>query len=280
MGKRNSQLTELTVVATNDYLTIVDTSAGQSKRVSVQTLVGNVDLGWVATGESWTYSSWSSTTQTGVVTVPSNATTKYTAGMRVRFSQTTGGTKYAIITAVTTTTLTLFFPSGTTFNNETVTSPVYSSIKAPYGFNLDAAVWELAYTSSTDDSASAAPASGTWYQVPSAQLVVPVGSWFLGYHGSAAGVGNASAALRFKATLATANNTESDSGLSTYLGLTNTNTTPVIIGLMAREKSILLGSQTTYYLNMARSTGGGAMSVLSMQGSQAPTRIYARCAYL
>lgn len=281
MGKRNSQLTELTVVATNDYLTIVDTSAGQSKRVSVQTLVGNVDLGWVATGESWTYSSWSSTTRTGVVTVPSDATTKYTPGMRVRFSQTTGGTKYAIITAVTTTTLTLFFPSGTTFNNETVTSPVYSSIKAPYGFNLDVVVWELEYTSTADVSASTNPTAGVWYQVGgNQQLTIPVGSWIIGYHGAAAGVGSSNAALRFTTTLSTANNSQSDAGLTAYTGVTNTSTSPVHITPMAREKAVLLASQTTYYLNMSRASLGGAMSTLALQGAVATTRIYARCAYL
>ena len=130
MGKRTSQLTQLTAaqVAQGDFLPIVDVSAGQTKYITVKDLTGAPDFGWAATGESWSYSSWDSTRRMGVVTVPTDATTKYTPKMRVRFSQTTGATKYAIIHAVSATTLTLHFPSGTTLNNEAITSPVYSGL--------------------------------------------------------------------------------------------------------------------------------------------------------
>ena len=133
MAKRNSQLTELLIVAQDDYLTIVDTSAGQSKRVSVKTLTGAPDVGWTATGEAWTFSSFNTTTRVGVITVPSNATTKYSAGMWVRIAQTTGGTKYGVITAVTTTTLSVNFFTTQTLNNEAINTPVYSPLYQPYG---------------------------------------------------------------------------------------------------------------------------------------------------
>lgn len=134
MAKRNSQLTELLVVAQDDYLTIVDTSAGQSKRVSVKNLTGLPDTGWTATGESWSFSSFNSATRIGVITVPSDATTKYSVGMKARFAQSTGGTKYGFIVAVTTTTLSVFFSQGITFNNEAITSPVYSVQFMPFGY--------------------------------------------------------------------------------------------------------------------------------------------------
>ena len=134
MAKRNSQLTELLIVAQDDYLTIVDTSAGQSKRVSVKNLTGLPDLGWTATGESWSYSSFSSTTRIGVITVPTDATTKYSIGMKVRFSQSTGGTKFGFIIAVTATTLSVFFSQSITFNNEAISSPVYSVEYMPIGY--------------------------------------------------------------------------------------------------------------------------------------------------
>jgi len=135
MAKRNSQLTELLIVAQDDYLTIVDTSAGQSKRISVKNLTGAPDFGWQATGESHSFSSYSSTTKIGVVTVPTNATTKYSVGMKYRISQTTGGTKYGYIIAVTATTLSIFFGSFT-LNNEAISTPVYSTLEAPYGFTM------------------------------------------------------------------------------------------------------------------------------------------------
>lgn len=280
MGKRNSQLQELTVVAQNDYLTIVDTSAGQSKRVSVKTLVGNVDLGWVATGESWTFSSWSSTTRIGVITVPSDATTKYTPGMRTRFSQSTGGTKYGIIVGVTTTTVTVFFPSGVTFNNETVTSPVYSSIKVPYGFDASPDVWRLEYLSTSDANSSSNPVTNTWYAVPGASLVVPIGAWKVGWNGAGAAVLDTSnTSIRYVGTLATASGSETDASLSSYAGLTAPSGGLVNISPMGRDKFVKLATQTTYYINM-RKTSAPALSTLSMQGSNGTTRISADCAYL
>ncbi len=132
MAKRNSQLTELLIVAQNDYLTIVDTSAGQSKRVSVKNLTGLPNVGWTATGEAWSFSSWTSASNVGVITVPTDATTKYTVGMFVRIAQSTGGTKYGRILALTATTLSVWMP-GYTLNNEAISSPVYSPLAAPYG---------------------------------------------------------------------------------------------------------------------------------------------------
>lgn len=136
MAKRISQLTALTAanIATNDLIAIVDVSAGVTKKTTVAELVGIPDVAnWVATGETWTYSSYSSGTRLGVITVPTDATTKYSIGMRVRISQSTGGTKYGTIVGVTATTLTVWFASYT-LNNETISSPVYSPMFAPFGF--------------------------------------------------------------------------------------------------------------------------------------------------
>ena len=133
MAKRNSQLTELIIVAQDDYLTIVDTSAGQSKRISVKNLTGAPDFTWTATGEAWTFSSFNSTTRIGVITVPSDATQKYAKGMWIRIAQSTGGTKWAKITAVTSTTISANFFYNQTLNNEAITTPVYSSLAQPVG---------------------------------------------------------------------------------------------------------------------------------------------------
>jgi len=136
MAKRISQLTQLTAaqVAQGDQLAIVDVSAGQTKYVTVKDLTGVPDVGWTATGESWTFGSYNSATRIGVINVPSNATLKYSVGMRVRIAQTTGGTKWGFVVAVATTTLSVFFGQGITLNNEAITSPVYSVEYLPYGY--------------------------------------------------------------------------------------------------------------------------------------------------
>lgn len=137
MAKRFNQLTQLTAaqVAQNDIIPIRDESAGQTKYITVKDLTGSPDTGWTATGEAWTFSSWTSASNTGVVTVPTDATTKYAVGMWVRFSQTTGGTKYGKILSLTATTMTIWMP-GYTLTNETVTSPVYSTVATPVGLPI------------------------------------------------------------------------------------------------------------------------------------------------
>lgn len=135
---RISALTELTSLASNDYFIVLDSSANIAKKISVANAFGVPEATWTSTGETWTFSSFNSTSGIGVVTVPTDATTKYTTGMWVRFSQTTGGTKYAKITAVTATTLSLQFGASITLNNETITSPVYSPLARPYGVPAEA----------------------------------------------------------------------------------------------------------------------------------------------
>jgi hypothetical protein len=189
MAKRNSQLTELLVVAQDDYLTIVDTSAGQSKRVSVKNLTGAPDVGWTATGEAWSFSSYSSTSNVGVVTVPTDATTKYSVGMFVRFSQTTGGTKYGRIIAVTSTTLSIWFGAGIyTLNNEAISTPVYSPLAHPGGLPIKIAegqpyafsVWRNAAYSVGNGAFAVVPYDTKEYDhnnnvaVPAGTFTVPV----------------------------------------------------------------------------------------------------------
>lgn len=129
MAKRISQLTQLTAVniARTDLLPIVDVSAGQTKYVTVQDLTGLPDVGWTATAESWSYASGTT------ITVPTNATTKYKVGNFIKITQSTGGTKYGILTTVAATLLTVRWLNGATLANEAITSPQYSQSATPFG---------------------------------------------------------------------------------------------------------------------------------------------------
>lgn len=82
--------------------------------------------GWVGVTDSWTYAS--ATT----VTVPSDATAKYSVGDKVKFVQTS--TKYFYITAVASTTLTLYGGSDYTVANAAISSINYSKAATPLGF--------------------------------------------------------------------------------------------------------------------------------------------------
>lgn len=127
---RISALTELTELASNDYLVVLDSSANIAKKISVANAFGIPDASWTAAGESWTYAS--ATT----LTVPTDATIKYDEGMVIRFTQSTGGTKYAVITNVAATVLTIAMLNGATLVNEAITSTQYSSLASPFGAGL------------------------------------------------------------------------------------------------------------------------------------------------
>jgi hypothetical protein len=261
-------------VATDDSIIIDDTSAGETKRINVGDLVGLPVVGWTAAGETWSYSSWSATTRVGVFTVPTNATLKYTAGMRVRITQSTGGVKYGIILAVATTSLTVLFPSGVTFNNETITNPYYSVQKSPYGFDANPALWQLSFTSASGFT-KASPTANVWYLCTGHTLVVPVGAWNLRYTISIGGTRASASGIRLKSTLATASSSETDSDLTSYSGATS-NT--IFVAEITRQKDYTHVAQTTYYLNIL--TTVSTMDDIQLLGSQGNSRIIAQCAYL
>lgn len=124
---RISALTELTSLASDDYLVVLDSSANIAKKITIANAFGIPTLGYTAAGESWTYAS--ATT----ITVPTDATTKYEEGNIIKITQTTGGTKYGVIITVAATLLTIFWLGGATLANEAITSPFYSSNATPLG---------------------------------------------------------------------------------------------------------------------------------------------------
>lgn len=150
---KTSQFNSATVANPTDEVPLLQ--GGQLKRVQVKVLTGNPDVGWQATGESWSFSSWNATLHLGVATVPSDATVKYVVGMWVRFSQATGGTKWGKIVSVTTTTITFQMPNGTSLANEAITSPVYSPLYRPVGAPSDS-TFEYSFT-------NGGSAGGTFY---------------------------------------------------------------------------------------------------------------------
>ena len=84
--------------------------------------------GWLDVGEAWSYASAST------ITVPTDATTKYSVGMRVKITQATGGTKYFRISIVAATLLTLESPLGSVVANEAISSPCISPMFQPLGY--------------------------------------------------------------------------------------------------------------------------------------------------
>jgi hypothetical protein len=83
--------------------------------------------GWQDAAETWTYAS--ATT----ITVPSDATTKYAVGDKIKLTQ-SATVKYFYIVAVAATTLTITGGSDYTLTNNTISSNFYSHQSSPLGF--------------------------------------------------------------------------------------------------------------------------------------------------
>lgn len=161
----------------NDHETRLDTA---------ESSVASLLLGWIPANETWTYSSVDN--PIGIITVPSNATLKYSVGMRIRFVN-GGNTIYGIIVALTATTITFLHEIAPTsastdggtaalnlMANSAITLPYYSMAKVPFGFPSDIRKWTVE-TRSASDLSQSTPVAGTWYNLGSYAIDGPIGLW-------------------------------------------------------------------------------------------------------
>lgn len=159
---------EVLEVAHDDDGTLKEDASVAGGNQSLDTLFD----GWIKTNETWTYSDWTAGTRIAEITVPTDATTKYQAGMRVKFTQPTDGIKYGIIHKVEATTLHVFLPDGTDFDNEAITTPFFSLQKTPFGFDTNPTLWQV--NTPLTNTRSTSNVSLTSFVDT---LVVGVGSW-------------------------------------------------------------------------------------------------------
>lgn len=239
--------------------------------------------GWIA-ADAMTYASADDPTYT--LTVSGDKSGTYQAGQRVKLTQATGGTKYFIITKVAVsgdTTLTLY--GGTDYNleNEAISNPYYSVVKAPFGFPLDPTKWTVRITDTTNRSQSD-PASGTWYNLGTMQISIPVGCWnvryqVVGYFSDANN--NGWDECEFYITLSTGNNSESDTEFTAFIKQrANSGNNSEDAVLVTRWKVLSLSSKTTYYLNMKNTGVASGTCSIAFQNGASPLILETVCAYL
>jgi len=243
--------------------------------------------GWIAaqnqagTAETWTYAAADDPTFT--FTISGDFTTKYYAGMRIKLTQSTGGTKYFIVTKVAysdpNTTVTVY--GGTDYNleNEAITSPYWSMMKAPAAFPLDPTKWTV-ITTDTNSNSQASPTATTWYNPGTTSITVPIGVWRINYQANIATdqAGGTSSDSDVSITLSTANNSESDTDLTAQERFYNDTNQKVLNTTIIREKTLVLTSKTQYYLNV-KTTIASANSI-KVNGNVSKTIIRAISAYL
>jgi len=241
---------------------------------------------WAASGETWTYASTTThsntnTTYSGTFTITGDKTSKYSAGMRIRFVQTS--TKYAIITKVSysspNTTVTIFLGTDYSLANAAITSPYYSTVKAPFGFPLDPSKWVVSISSTSDRAGSLTPL--TWTQAET--IALPLGVWNVSWS-CLLGIKNSGGfpdklGAGFGPTTAVA---PADADFGSRASCYGSAVTPYTRqNLSVIPKTLTLAAAASYYLNFTiLASGGITTSLFSCYGSEQPTIIRAECVYL
>ncbi len=230
--------------------------------------------GWISINATLTYAS--ADAPTFVANTSEDLTGIISVGMKLKLTQTT--VKYFIVTAITTTTITLYGGTEYALANATITLPYYSVVKAPYGFPTAPDKWSVIYSTNEDVAVSTAVVAGTWYNV-GGSLAVPIGKWNLSYKVGIISTSTASQTnIRTFSALSTANNTASDKDLTVYIGTNGASATLQLIGFQQNSKMVTLASATTYYINLSSSIAN--LEVLKTFGSAMTTEIKAVCSYL
>ena len=200
---------------------------------------------------------------------------------KMRMKMTQGGSvKYFIVVksvySSPNTTITLY--GGTDYTlGSTITLPYFSIMDAPAGFPVDPTKWTVELRDTVDRSQSS-PVNGTYYNLGSLQLSIPIGIWYVTLQLIGVSVAANGIYTDVYVGASTANNSFSDLDLRgrVYLGGVSSG---IAIGNITRTKTLALTSKTLYYL-LAR-TDLDNQSLIGFNGaSDAATILHAVCAYL
>ena len=123
------------------------------------------------------------------------------------------------------------------------------------------------------------PTNGTWYNVGSFSISIPVGAWDVrymanGYYNAASGTD-----AEVRVTLSTANNSESDATLSGRGFYRGSSEAHVFYAQTSASKRITLTTKDTYYLNCMTNESAGTIGIRGASANPT-TVICADCAYL
>lgn len=182
-----------------------------------------------------------------------------------------GSYDYGLVMSVSTTTVVVQVPEGNTIpTTGGVSASHYSGLKAPFNMPISTIRWEITTLVKVDLTQSS-PVQNTWYNLTTTSgtsggfvLNIPIGDWTYGYEAGIY-VANATNAPNGQVTLSTANNTESDSRLTSSVASGITGANAYNITKFKAENRLSLLSATAYYYNV-KSTSAAATSI-NVRGS-------------
>jgi hypothetical protein len=204
-------------------------------------------------------------------------------GMRLKWTQ-NSTVRYGIVTAIafsTNTTLTLY--GGTDYDvDDTATYTIsnfnYSLQKIPFGFPQNPDKWTYTFTDTTD-RIQASPSQGTWYNLGSLSLSIPLGSWSIEYAVALWADNTSSSSIGIQSTLSTSSSSESDVDFRASYRMYIATGTKGIGGVVRANKNLTLTSKTTYYM-LARATFAGTVDINFFNSTERLLKIKCICNYL
>jgi hypothetical protein len=231
--------------------------------------------GWVAGTGTWSYTS--ADAPTFVASIPDADAANMNVGARLKLTQTTA--KYFIVTAKGSpsggfTPVTIYGGTDYTLANAAITSPYYSPVKAPLDFPLSPAKWTVEVSDVTQRT-QATPVNGTWYNLGTLTISIPIGIWEVAYDVTPQFADASATQWQIFVTLSTANNSESDVDFTTALSggsILNAYST------LRRVKVLTLAAKTSYYLNTKVNSAN--LDNLYNRNDNSKAFIRAVCAYL
>jgi len=232
--------------------------------------------GWnKANGTTFAYSSYDSTIVSGVITTSTDLTGSISVGMKVKFTQIT--TKYAIVMAINSTTITLHFGTDYTLTTDAISDFYYSSFKVPFGFPMNPNKWDI-IVKDTVGLAQSNPTAGTYYNIGSFKINLGPGIWDLGYDLIAEGAIASGTQAQCQVTLSTSSTSTSDvdfNALARIIGATGALT---ITEKQSKSKVVEVSTKTPFYLLAV--TGVAGQSSIGFKSATGTTILKAKCVYL
>ena len=280
-----NDLPENTTPALIDLLALVNDPTGTpaTEKLTIQDL-SNLILadGYVQCTKTLVYAAADDPSFTFTI-ADFDATTIFSAGMKLKLTNAT--VKYFFITKVVFddpgSTITIYGGTDYDLVNDTISSPFYSTQKAPLDFPMDPTKWTVEVTDNSNQT-QASPIITTWYNLGSLSITIPIGAWnvfykVLGLIKKTLG----SHRIWYEVTLSTASDSESDEDWTCVEEIYPEASAEIIDYLMTStmEKPIILATKDVYYLTTRVVEPSGLTSV-NFAGNQARTIFRAVCSYL
>lgn len=236
-----------------------------------------VAFGWYQTGLSptFTYVSWDCSVYTGVVNSNLDLTPYLSVGMKIKFTQ-NSTIKYAFITAITSTQLTLFLGTDYSLNNSAISNSYYSMLKAPFGFPLNPDKWSVTKTSNVRTLLTTVVV-GTVYNLASLKISVPIGLFNFIATGCCFITHTANNSADFIISLSTSATSISNSGNNVFIASLVSSGAVASINI---NKLITNTAKVDYYLVETVTYATTTVSSLDLRGENQTVILKAVCDYL